>query len=106
MNSKQNNTTYNGKEIAEVLKKFKIMDYKIKQCTKDCRFEIEFDKDKAYIEYIDNGDSLTITHTFVPKELTGKGVAAELTKKVIEYAKNSNKQLNATCPYAVRYLNK
>lgn len=53
--------------------------------------QITFDKDDEII---------TITHTIVPKENSGKGIAAKLVDAVVEKARNENKKIIPICPYA------
>ena len=45
------------------------------------RFELRIDGHLAVLDYVEQGDNvLAFTHTFVPPELRGRNVAAEVTK--------------------------
>lgn len=76
----------------------------IKHCPEVFRFEIEISGEKAYVEYEESANNINITHTFVPNKIAGRGIAAQLTEQVIQYANSCQKHLHATCAYAVNYL--
>jgi uncharacterized protein len=48
---------------------------------------------------------VNINHTYVDKSLRGQGVADKLMTSLIEYLKENNIKANATCSYAVDWLN-
>ena len=57
------------------------------------------------LDYRADGDhAITITHTFVPQPLRGKGLAVQLMEAVIEYAVNNGLSVKASCDYAKAYL--
>jgi predicted GNAT family acetyltransferase len=45
---------------------------------KDERFETDAAGGTAFVEYIIDGDEITFTHTEVPKQAEGKGVAGRI----------------------------
>lgn len=47
-----------------------------------------------------------INKVFVDDSLRGKGVAGELMKKFTNYAEENNIKLEATCSYAINWLEK
>lgn len=49
-------------------------------------------------------EEIKITHTFVPKHLRGKGIAAQLMQAAIQYADQARLQVSASCDYAQVYL--
>lgn len=59
---------------------------------------------EAFVSYLLSGNSLIIDHTFVPKPVKGRGIAAELVKAAYEYAHESDLICQATCPYAAAWL--
>lgn len=68
------------------------------------RYEMHFDGFVPRIEYIKAQDKIYLTHTEVPKELEGKGLAATMTRKVLEDIENKNLTLVPLCPYVAQYI--
>ncbi len=60
---------------------------------------------EAKLEYsLLNGNILDLHHTFVPSELRGKGVAAELVKFAFNYASENNYKIIPTCSYVRAFV--
>lgn len=59
---------------------------------------------ESHILYKINGDVMDITHTFVPKELGGKGVAAKLTEFVLSFALDNGYSVVPSCSYIRVFL--
>lgn len=53
-----------------------------------------------------NDNVYTITHTFVDNSLRGKGIASKLVKMAVEQIQNQGGTVNATCSYAIKWLEK
>lgn len=49
-------------------------------------------------------DAISINHTYVLKEFEGKGYGRKLVDKVIQYAKENNLSLSATCWFADKVI--
>lgn len=61
----------------------------------------------AEITYSSLGDHvINIDHTFVSPSLRGKGIAEQLIRKVIEYARAEGLKINPSCSYAAHHFNK
>ena len=69
-----------------------------------CRFETVVDGYTAYVEYEITNQALDILHTIVPKEIGGRGIAAELVATAYEYADGVGLATKATCSYAAVWL--
>ena len=55
---------------------------------------------ESYIRYsIQNKGTINILRTFVPEELRHKGIAAEIAKAVLDYARGNNLKVIPTCSY-------
>lgn len=80
------------------------MDINHEKGTKE--FFTEIEGKKAYVSYEIHDGGLDIIHTIVPDELGGRGIAAELVQTAYDYAKTEGLKPIATCPYAVRWLEK
>ncbi|HPE82496.1 MAG: N-acetyltransferase [Aequorivita sp.] len=70
------------------------------------RFEAEIDGYKAIIEYSVQPGILSLNHTEVPKELSGQGVASEMTEKVLLQIELRGLKVIAACPYTKKYIGK
>lgn len=68
------------------------------------RFEIGYDNNMAFLEYIVIGDVMTLVHTEVPGELGGKGFGGKLVESAHEHAKKNNLQVIAYCEFANSYI--
>lgn len=68
------------------------------------RYELEVDGYLAVADYQLDGDKLAITCVFVPEELRGKGVAAQVMKVVVEDANAKKLSIVPVCSYAASYL--
>lgn len=49
---------------------------------------------------------IIIDHTEVDEGLSGQGVGSELVKAAVEYARENDIKIHATCPFAKNILNK
>jgi len=68
------------------------------------RFETVEDGITGYVEYEEYSGGLEITHTIVPKQIGGRGVAADLVKFVLDYAVKNNLKIVPTCSYVKIYI--
>ena len=60
----------------------------------------------AYIKYRLGRGTMYIDATFTPNEYRGRGIAAELTKAAIEYAREKSLKIVPNCSYAESYFEK
>lgn len=59
----------------------------------------------AEITFIPEGESkIIINHTYVSDSLRGQGIALQLVKKVVEYAREENKKIIPLCSYAKKVM--
>jgi len=71
------------------------------------QFEIEQDGKTAYLDYELDGEGwISLIHTQVPEPMRGKGVAGELAKAALEYAKDHHLKVDVVCPVVFHYVNK
>lgn len=68
------------------------------------RFELEQDGKVAYLEYTIAGKILALIHTEVPEELRGRGLASELTKTALQWARDHQMKVDVICPSVAGYL--
>lgn len=71
------------------------------------RFEALLDDGEyAYIEYRWYYGDMALMHTVVPEDKQGQGIAAQLARFALEYAKEEKLKLMVYCPYVAAYLKK
>jgi predicted GNAT family acetyltransferase len=68
------------------------------------QFELTIDGFVAILDCELSKNEMTITHTFVPQELRGKGIAAQLMKMALSYAETNGFVIKPQCSYAVTYM--
>ncbi|GGD09893.1 GNAT family N-acetyltransferase [Halopseudomonas salina] len=71
----------------------------------DKQFYVTIDGSRAYLAYMDLGrKTLDIYRTFVPNALRGKGLAAKLTERALQFASEEGYQVIPSCSYVERYM--
>ena len=70
------------------------------------QFEIHYESNVAFIEYIIKEEKIYLTHTEVPKALEGQGIGSKLVKMVLQYIKDHNMVLVPQCSFVAAYVNK
>lgn len=68
------------------------------------RFVLTQDNATALLEYQLDGLTINFYHTFVPPEFRGKGLAEQLVRHAINWARTENYQLTASCSHVQRFL--
>ena len=76
------------------------------------RFVVALDDDTAVLQYVlrDTTDGeqqvIDFTHTFVPPSFRGKGIAEQLVRTGLIWAKKQGYQIVASCWYVDKFLRK
>ena len=68
------------------------------------RFTTDVDGQTAYLEYERAGDVMVITHTIVTPAIGGRGIAGNLVRSAIEYAKANGLKVDPQCSYADAWI--
>lgn len=68
------------------------------------RFVADTEAGAAFVEYQLMHDVLTLTHTEVPKAVTGTGVGSALVAWVLDHARAQGQQVVPLCPYVAAYI--
>ena len=69
------------------------------------RYEAEIDGHLAVAEYLLEGDDRVVfTHTFVPPELRGRGVAEKLVRTALEEARQEGRRVVPQCSYVALFI--
>lgn len=71
------------------------------------RFELQVDEITAFVDYIINKKgTIYLTHTEVPKEAEGKGLAKEILENVFREIEKRELELVPICPFVKAYLHR
>jgi len=80
------------------------MNYDIKNNDQQSRYETTVDGKTAFSAYRRDGDTITFTHTEVPPELEGRGIAGAIVKHALDDARSQNLGVVASCAYVASYV--
>lgn len=68
------------------------------------RFELELDEMISFIDYRLDGNTITMWHTEVPKELGGKGIGSMIAAKALDYAIIHDLKVVPTCTFIADFI--
>ncbi|CAM3000000.1 GNAT family N-acetyltransferase [Rariglobus hedericola] len=68
------------------------------------RFAAEIDGHLAHADYTLDGTRMIFTHTFVPPELRGRGVAEQLVRPALAYARAHHFRVVPACSYVATFI--
>ncbi len=68
------------------------------------RFHVTLEGHEAELTYRLGGGRMTITHTGVPNAIGGRGMAADLVRAALEYARSEGLKVVPACSYAAAYI--
>ena len=80
------------------------MDYELVDNESAKRYEFHIDGFIAQMEYIKAQDKIYLTHTEVPTQLEGRGIASALAKKVLADVEAKNLILVPKCSFVTTYV--
>ena len=81
--------------------------YELIDNTDDNQYEFHIDGHIAKIEYIKtNKGEIYLTHTEVPTQLEGRGIASQLAEKVLTDIEKQGLRLVPLCPFVAGYISK
>ena len=67
-------------------------------------FEAEVDGKLAVADYHVEGERMIFTHTFVPPELRGRGIAEKLVRVALEHARSERLRVVPACSYVETFI--
>ena len=70
------------------------------------RYALQGDHAEAVLTYEQEEQVVTITHTFVPVELRGQGIAEQLVRAALADARASQQTIVPQCSYVARFIEK
>ncbi|GAC1397646.1 MAG: hypothetical protein NVSMB68_13790 [Thermoanaerobaculia bacterium] len=68
------------------------------------RFECDVDGKLSVVEYERGPETITFTHTGVPQELSGRGIAQKLVSTALDHARRHKLQVIPLCTYVAAYI--
>ena len=80
------------------------MEIEVSENKEKKRFEVSLEGKLALIDYIRAEDKMYLTHTEVPSEMEGKGIASSMVKQVFQQIRDENLKLVPLCPFVASYL--
>ena len=88
-----------------------LLNYDVIDNTDQKRFEIHVDGYIAFEDYeffttSQGEDGIAYTHTEVPEEIGGRGIAGYLAKSILDDAAAKNLRVKPICPYIKAYIDK
>lgn len=86
---------------------FERIQMEITNNTQLSKFTVIIDNYEAYLAYkIKSNNIIDLQHTFVPKELTGKGIGSKLIEYALNYSKKNSLEIIPSCSFVKKYLDK
>lgn len=82
------------------------MEYNVVHNEAGNRFEVEINGLLSVVDYHNRDGVFLVTHTGVPKELSGQGIAAAINKALLDYVRDSGYKVRPVCPYTKVYIEK
>lgn len=70
------------------------------------RFCLHLDGEEAVLDYQLKGSQINFTHTYVPDALRGRGIAEQLVRAGLTWAREQQYQIEASCWYVDKFLRK
>lgn len=68
------------------------------------RFEVFINGELSKLDYIEDGNTIVMTHVGVHPEHRGGGVAGKITQVALEYAKEKHLRVIPMCSYVAAYI--
>ncbi len=70
---------------------------------RDC-FKVETEHGDAFLQYLLEHNQINFYRTFVPENARGQGIAEALVKAGLEWAKDNDFEIEASCWYVAKFL--
>jgi uncharacterized protein len=81
------------------------MTYDVRNNEQESQFETTVDGHKAIAAYdLEEPNRIVFTHTEVPEALSGRGIAGEIVKYALDYAREHKLMVVPQCAYVAAYV--
>ena len=78
----------------------------VRDNTNESRFEAEVSGQTAIADYVLAGNTITFTHTLVPEQFRGQGIAEKLVRVALDQSRAAGLKVVAQCPYVAHFIAK
>lgn len=78
--------------------------YDVTNNESESRFETTVEGSVAYAQYDMEDGRIVFTHTVVPPELSGRGIANELARAGLEHARSNSLGVVPQCSFIAKYI--
>lgn len=78
----------------------------VRNNTASSRYELEVEGALAVANYERQPDRLVFTHTVVPDEISGRGVASKLIRGALDAVRAQRLQIVPQCPFVADFVKK
>lgn len=82
----------------------KIMEHQISVNEEAGQFELKLEEGVALIAYEMDSNTMSIMHTEVPEAAEGRGIASELAKFALDYARKNQLKVKNYCRFVQMFL--
>ena len=82
------------------------MDVDVVHRPEQSRFEAEVEGELAFLSYERLDDTAVLTHTIVPRDLEGRGIAAHLAETAVGWARGEGLEIDPQCSYVRSWMAK
>ena len=83
------------------------MAYDIRNNEQESQYETEIDGRTAYVAYdLEDPKRIVFTHTIVPDELSGRGIAKELVTHALDDARSRGLTVVPQCSYVAAFISR
>ena len=80
------------------------MQVEIKHIPEKSKFLASLEGENAEITYDLSQNTIDFLHTFVPEKFRGEGVAEEMARFSLDYARKNNLKVIASCRFVASYI--
>ncbi|QKK02780.1 MAG: N-acetyltransferase [Pseudomonadota bacterium] len=68
------------------------------------RFEAVVDNQLCVLEYTIDGKTISMNHVRVPEAVGGRGIAGEITRHALDWARSNDLRVVPNCPYVAGWI--
>ncbi len=77
---------------------------KVRQNVAESRFEVTVEGLLSVVDYVLREGEIALTHTYVPVELRGRGIAEKLVRAALEFARTEKRRVVPACSYVDAFI--
>lgn len=77
---------------------------KVHQNSAESRFEVTVEGLLSVVDYVLQEGEIALTHTYVPVELRGRGIAEKLVRAALEFARKEKRRVVPACSYVDAFI--